>query len=106
MLRYKARIAWKTVQTGRRTTFLCGCGRCKQEKPADDFYADRKRRDGLQCQCKSCTARHHDRWRQRRRTGALLCWATDLISLRVGVPGLGWRQRRRTGALLCWMTGS
>ena len=49
-----------------------GCGRCKQEKPADDFYADRKRRDGLQCQCKMCTARHHDRWRQRRRTGAPL----------------------------------
>jgi hypothetical protein len=45
------------------------CGGCKQEKPASDFYADRKRKDGLQCQCKSCTAQSHERWRAKKRQG-------------------------------------
>jgi hypothetical protein len=43
------------------------CGGCKKEKPASEFYADRKRKDGLQCQCKSCTAQHHERWRAKKR---------------------------------------
>ena len=43
------------------------CGGCKKEKPASEFYADRKRKDGLQCQCKACTAQHHERWRAKKR---------------------------------------
>ena len=43
------------------------CGGCNKEKPASEFYADRKRRDGLQCQCKACTSQHHERWRAKKR---------------------------------------
>jgi len=43
------------------------CGGCKQQKPAAEFYADRKRSDGLQCQCKACTSQHHKNWRDARR---------------------------------------
>ena len=43
------------------------CGGCNKEKPASEFYADRKRKDGLQCQCKICTSQHHERWRAKKR---------------------------------------
>lgn len=48
------------------------CGGCKQEKPASEFHADRKRTDGLQCQCKACTAQQHKKWRDGRRRGGCL----------------------------------
>lgn len=31
------------------------CG-CKQEKPASEFYGDKRKRDGLQGRCKPCTS--------------------------------------------------
>lgn len=30
------------------------CTRCKVEKPQDDFYKDKRRKDGLYSYCKSC----------------------------------------------------
>jgi hypothetical protein len=33
------------------------CGACRSEKPASDFYADKRRRDGLKGQCKRCHCR-------------------------------------------------
>jgi hypothetical protein len=33
------------------------CGTCRSEKPASDFYADKRRRDGLKGQCKRCHCR-------------------------------------------------
>lgn len=31
------------------------CSRCKVEKPVEQFYKDRRIKDGLDSQCKSCT---------------------------------------------------
>lgn len=41
------------------------CSKCKQEKPLDEFSACRKRRDGLQAQCKTCCRENFERWYER-----------------------------------------
>ncbi|EIE20639.1 hypothetical protein COCSUDRAFT_57208 [Coccomyxa subellipsoidea C-169] len=43
------------------------CGGCKLEKAASEFHKDRKRTDGLQCQCKACTTLLHKKWRDERK---------------------------------------
>lgn len=57
------------------------CGGCNKEKPASEFYADRKRRDGLQCQCKACTSQHHERWRAKKReeVGESSAWHASIV---------------------------
>ena len=30
------------------------CSQCRQIKPLDDFYKDKRAKDGLQCECKEC----------------------------------------------------
>lgn len=48
------------------------CGGCKLEKAASEFHKDRKRTDGLQCQCKACTTLLHKKWRDERKRGGCL----------------------------------
>ena len=38
------------------------CSRCKSIKPLEDFYADKKRKDGRQSYCKECAKDHFKKW--------------------------------------------
>lgn len=64
----KQHANWRTARPERAPSVASKlCGGCKQQKTASEFYADRKRSDGLQCQCKACTSQHHKNWRDARR---------------------------------------
>lgn len=41
------------------------CGGCGETKPGDDFYPDRRRRDGLHANCRGCHYRLTRRWQKR-----------------------------------------
>ena len=41
------------------------CSKCRVERPLTDFAKDRKRRDGLQCQCKLCQREYREANKER-----------------------------------------
>ena len=41
------------------------CSACQQRKETSQFYKNRSRKDGLQYQCKTCFAAHHQQRKQR-----------------------------------------
>ena len=43
------------------------CGKCNETKPTTEFSRNKKRRDGLQSQCKKCMAKSSKAWNQRNR---------------------------------------
>lgn len=40
------------------------CTKCGQEKPFDDFYQDKNRKDGYRFECKTCTNEANKNWWQ------------------------------------------
>lgn len=42
------------------------CGRCKQEKPVDEFYRDRAKPDGRRHMCRTCCAEKFQELKQKR----------------------------------------
>ena len=49
----------ETIQT---ETMTKTCTRCKTVKPLDDFYVNRKAKDGRQSQCRPCTKAYGAKW--------------------------------------------
>lgn len=40
------------------------CSECKQEKPLNEFYGERRRKDGKMSRCKECDAKRARKWRE------------------------------------------
>lgn len=64
------------------------CSRCKQSKPYDDFYPDRRRKDGHRCYCRGCTREMH----QERVNRGLV--KRGPRRPRTGAHSRDWRERR------------
>lgn len=61
---HKAHVAWVSMQPPRNPApeGMKRCGRCKETKPSDEFYADKTQYDGHTRMCKLCQTDRFKAW--------------------------------------------
>lgn len=48
------------------------CSSCRNDLPVTEFYADRHRKDGLKCECKTCRHEALRKWRAKPSSKAII----------------------------------